>query len=210
MDYTKTLDILETYKVIPVVKLDSVEDALPLADALAKGNLPVAEITFRTQAAEACIREIASKRPEMIIGAGTVINIAQAQKAIDAGAQFIVSPGISRELVAFCTKNNMPILPGVCTPSELMIALEFDLPVVKFFPAKQYGGLETIKALAAPFPQVRFMPTGGINTSNIGEFLACPKIIACGGSWMVDNVLIQEKNYAKITELTCEAIKITR
>ena len=146
--------------------------------------------------------------PEMMVGAGTVVNVEQAKRALDAGASFLVSPGISRPVVEFALENNLPVFPGPCTPSEVMIAMEYGLPLVKFFPAKQYGGLDTIKALAAPFPTMKFMPTGGINASNIQDFLAFDKIIACGGSWMVKDSLINAGDFAEITRLTKEAVSL--
>ena len=190
---------------MPVVKLDRAEDAKPLCEALCQGGLPVAEITFRTEAAEESIRTASREFPEMIVGAGTVINVEQARRAVDAGASFLVSPGISREVTEWALKNQICIFPGTCTPTEIMIALEYELPVVKFFPASQYGGLETIKALAAPFPGISFMPTGGIGVHNIKEYLAFKKVTACGGSWMVKDIFIKEGSFDKIRELTREA-----
>ncbi|GFI09941.1 putative KHG/KDPG aldolase [Lachnospiraceae bacterium] len=192
-------------RLVPVVKLDRTEDAKPLCEALCQGGLPVAEITFRTEAAEESIRTASREFPEMIVGAGTVINVEQARRAVDAGASFLVSPGISREVTEWALKNQICIFPGTCTPTEIMIALEYELPVVKFFPASQYGGLETIKALAAPFPGISFMPTGGIGVHNIKEYLAFKKVAACGGSWMVKDTFIKEGSFDKIRELTREA-----
>lgn len=201
---------VEEKKIVPVVKLDRVDDAKPLAEALCAGGLPVAEVTFRTDAAEESIRQMAKAFPEMIVGAGTVVNLDQAKRALDAGAQFIVSPGFSRKVTEFALDNKIMVFPGTCTPTEVMMAMEYDLPVVKFFPAKQYGGLDTIKALSAPFPSMRFMPTGGINASNIQDFLAYNKIIACGGSWMVKDTLINEGNFAEIQRLTAEAVNLVK
>lgn len=210
MDFTKLLSDVESKKVVPVVKLDRVSDALPLGEALCAGGLPVAEVTFRTDAAEESIRAMAKAYPEMLVGAGTVINVDQAKRALDAGAKFIVSPGFSRSVTEFALENNILVFPGTCTPTEVMAALEYNLPVVKFFPAKQYGGLDTIKALAAPFPSVRFMPTGGISAANILDFLAYEKIIACGGSWMVKDSLINEGNFKEIERLTAEAVALVK
>lgn len=201
---------LEELKIVPVVKLDNAKDAIPLAQALCDGNLPIAEITFRTDAAEESIRNIHGRLPDMIIGAGTLINVEQAKRAIDAGAQFLVSPGFSHELTAYSLEQNIPIFPGTCTPSEIMAALQYQLPVVKFFPAKQYGGLDTMKALAAPFPNIRFMPTGGITVENINSFLAFDKVIACGGSWMVKDSLINSGNFEEITRLTAQAVETVK
>ena len=196
-------------KIVPVVKLDRASDAKPLADALIEGGLPVAEVTFRTDAAEESIRQMA-KIPGMLVGAGTVTNLDQAQRAIDAGASFIVTPGFSPKVTEFAADRKMPIFPGVSTPTELMMALEFELPVVKFFPAEQYGGLSTIKALAGPFPSIQFMPTGGINAKNILDYLSFKKIIACGGSWMVKDTYINEGNFAEIVKLTREAVELVK
>ncbi|MDE7037116.1 MAG: bifunctional 4-hydroxy-2-oxoglutarate aldolase/2-dehydro-3-deoxy-phosphogluconate aldolase [Lachnospiraceae bacterium] len=167
MNYTSLLEQVEAKKIVPVVKLDRASDARALGEALCAGGLPVAEVTFRTDAAEESIRIMKREFPEMMVGAGTVVNVEQAERALAAGASFLVSPGISRSVVEFALDHKLPIFPGTCTPSEVMTAMEYELLVVKFFPAAQYGGLNTIKALAAPFPSVRFMPTGGINASNI-------------------------------------------
>jgi len=199
---------IEALKIVPVVKLDKPEDAVPLARALIDGGLPVAEITFRTEAAEQSIRNIVKEFPEMLVGAGTVVNTEQAEKAAGASAKFIVSPGFSPSVTKFALDSRLPVFPGVCTPTEIMAALEFGLKVVKFFPAKQYGGLSTIKALAAPFPELRFMPTGGVNAENLPEYLASDKIIACGGSWMVKPALISSGDFAEIARLTKEAVAI--
>lgn len=208
MNYTSLLEQVEIKKIVPVVKLDRASDARPLGEALSEGGLPVAEVTFRTDAAEESIRIMKREFPEMMVGAGTVVNVEQAKRALDAGASFLVSPGISRSVVEFAIDNKLPVFPGTCTPSEVMIAMEYDLPVVKFFPAAQYGGLATIKALAAPFPSLRFMPTGGINAANIMDYLASDKIIACGGSWMVKDSLINAGDFEEITRLTAEAVAL--
>ncbi|MCB6609614.1 bifunctional 4-hydroxy-2-oxoglutarate aldolase/2-dehydro-3-deoxy-phosphogluconate aldolase [[Clostridium] symbiosum] len=207
---SNVMELIKEKRIVPVVKLDHVEDALPLAKALIDGGLPVAEITFRTDAAEESIRVIRNTYPEMLCGAGTVVNIDQAERAVAAGAAFIVSPGFTKEVVEFAVRKNIPVLPGCCTPTEIIDAMNYGLKVVKFFPAKQYGGLDTIKALAAPFPGIRFMPTGGINTGNLREFLDNDKIYACGGSWMVADSLIKEKRFDEITRLTKEAVELAK
>lgn len=199
---------IEKYKIVPVVVLQDAENAVDLAKALIAGGLPVAEVTFRTEAAEESIRAITKAFPDMLVGAGTITTIEQAKKALNAGAKFLVTPGFSRPVTEFAMEQNCPIFPGICTPTELMMALEYHLPVVKFFPASQYGGLDTIKALSGPFPQIRFMPTGGINAGNIKEYLENPKIIACGGSWMVKGSLIQEGRFDEIERLTAEAVTL--
>lgn len=207
---SNVMELIKEKRIVPVVKLDHVEDALPLAKALIDGGLPVAEITFRTDAAEESIRVIRNTYPEMLCGAGTVVNIDQAERAVAAGAAFIVSPGFTKEVVEYTARKNIPVLPGCCTPTEIIDAMNYGLKVVKFFPAKQYGGLDTIKALAAPFPGIRFMPTGGINTGNLREFLDNDKIYACGGSWMVADSLIKEKRFDEITRLTKEAVELAK
>lgn len=209
----KMVDVMQQVaerKIVPVVKLDRVEDAKPLGEALCEGGLPVAEITFRTDAAEESIRVMKKAFPEMLVGAGTVVNVEQAKRALDAGATFIVSPGFSAKVTEFALDNNIPVFPGTCTPTEVMAAMEYGLKVVKFFPAKQYGGLDTIKALAAPFPSMKFMPTGGISAANILDFLAFDKIIACGGSWMVKDSYVKEGNFAEIVKLTREAVSLVK
>ena len=165
------MSVIREKRIVPVVKLERVEDAQSLAKALMDGGLPVAEVTFRTAAAKEAIRLIRSEYPDMLCGAGTVVNIEQAEEAAEAGAAFIVSPGFSKEVIEFAVSKNIPVLPGCCTPTEIIEAMKYNLKVVKFFPAKQYGGLETIKALAAPFPGIRFMPTGGISAQNLREYL---------------------------------------
>lgn len=208
MNETNLFAQVAAKKIVPVVKLDRVSDAKPLGEALCAGGLGVAEVTFRTDAAEESIRIMKKEFPDMLVGAGTVVNVEQAKRALDAGSSFLVSPGISRPVVEFALDNKIPVFPGTCTPSEVMVAMEYGLSLVKFFPAKQYGGLDTIKALAAPFPSMKFMPTGGINASNILDFLAFDKIIACGGSWMVKDSLINAGNYAEIIRLTKEAVTL--
>jgi len=199
---------LEEYKIVPVIKLDDEQKAVPLAEALCGGGLPVAEVTFRTSAARKSIEVMTKAYPDMLIGAGTITTPEQAQEAIDAGAGFLVSAGFSRRVTEYAINHKIPIFPGVCTPTELMYLLEYGLPVAKFFPAGQYGGLKTIKALAAPFPNMRFMPTGGINAGNLLDYLAFDKIIACGGSWMVKDTLINNGDFDKICTLTKEAVTL--
>ena len=172
-------------RVVPVVVIQKIEDTIPTLQALCDGGVPVAEITFRTACAEDAIRQGVAAFPNMLIGAGTVINLEQAKKAIDAGAKFIVSPGLSVEVAEYCNEKDIPYLPGCVTPTEIMQAISLGLTTLKFFPANVYGGLQAIKALSAPFPQIRFLPTGGVDLSNICEFLACDKIAAVGGSFMM-------------------------
>ncbi len=199
---------IESLKLVPVVVLEDAKDALPLAKALIDGGLPVAEVTFRTAAAADSIRAISEAYPEMLVGAGTVTNLEQAKTAVAAGAKFLVTPGFSDEVTRYAVEHEIPIFPGTCTPTEVMQAMGYGLKVVKFFPASQYGGLNTIKALAGPFPAMRFMPTGGINAGNVKEYLADKHIIACGGSWMVKGDLIAAGKFDEIQRLTQEAVAL--
>ena len=194
--------------VVPVVVLDDEKDAEKLADALVKGGLPCAEVTFRTAAAEESIRIMSTKYPDMLVGAGTVLTIEQVDKAVAAGAKFIVSPGFDPEIVDYCIEKEIPVLPGVVTPSEAIQAVKRGLEVVKFFPAEQYGGVATIKALAAPFTMLKFMPTGGVNVKNLKDSLGCSKIVCCGGSWMVKGDMIKAGEFDKIAEMTKEAVEL--
>ena len=196
--------------IIPVVVLEDAKDAAPLAQALIDGGLPCAEVTFRTEAAEECIRIMAEQFPDMLIGAGTVLTTDQVDRAVAAGAQFIVSPGLNPRIVKYCVEKGITITPGCTNPSDIEQALENGLEVVKFFPAEPAGGLKMIKAMAAPYVGVKFMPTGGINAENVKEYLKYDRIIACGGSWMVSGALVKEGNFAKITELTKEAAAIVK
>ena len=194
------------YGIIPVVKIDRAEDAEPLAKALCDGGLPVAEVTFRTAAAADAIAAMTKAYPQMLVGAGTVLTTAQVDAAVAAGAKFIVSPGLNPKVVSYCIEKNIPVTPGVTSPSEIEQALELGLEVVKFFPAEASGGLAKIKAMAAPYGGIRFMPTGGINADNLNSYLAYDRVLACGGSWMVSADLINAGDFAKITELTREAV----
>ena len=196
--------------IIPVVVLDDAKDAKALGDALMKGGLPAAEVTFRTAAAEESIRIMAKEFPDMLVGAGTVLTTEQADRAMAAGAKFIVAPGFNPTVVKHCLEKGYPVCPGVQTPSEMEQAMELGLDFVKFFPAEQAGGLPMIKAVAAPYSKLRFMPTGGINKENVKDYLAYKKIVACGGTWMVKGDLIASGDFAKIEELTHEAAEIVK
>ncbi|MDI9597509.1 MAG: bifunctional 4-hydroxy-2-oxoglutarate aldolase/2-dehydro-3-deoxy-phosphogluconate aldolase [Atribacterota bacterium] len=201
-----TLNNIRELGIIPVVKIDKAEDAVPLGKALLAGDLPVAEITFRTSAAEDAIKTLTDKIPEILVGAGTVLTIEQAQKAVKAGAKFIVSPGFNSKIVDFCLENNIPVTPGVNSPTQIEMALEKGLEVVKFFPAEASGGLPLLKALSGPFSEMKFIPTGGIEQTNFLSYLAHPQVLACGGSWMVKPDFISSGNFNRITEITREAV----
>ena len=204
------IEKLEKMLVVPVVVLDDAKDAEKLADALVEGGLSCAEVTFRTEAAEESIRIMTDKHKEMLVGAGTVITTDQVDKAVAAGAKFIVSPGFDPEIVDYCIDKNIPILPGIVTPSEAAQAVKRGLKVVKFFPAEQFGGLSTIKALAAPYTMLRFMPTGGVSVKNLTDYLSCDKVVCCGGSWMVKGDMIKAGEFDKITVITKEAVELAK
>ena len=204
------LEALKKIGIIPVVVLDDAKDAEPLAKALCEGGLPCAEVTFRTAAAEECIRIMAEKCPDMLVGAGTVLSVDQVKRAVNAGAKFIVSPGFNPDVVGYCVENNIPITPGIQTPTEIEMALKFNLEVVKFFPAEPAGGLKMIKAVAAPYTTLQFIPTGGISASNVRDYLAYNRIFACGGSWMVKKDLVADGKYDEITKLVREAADIVK
>lgn len=202
----RILEQISYIGIVPVVKLDNSSDAAPLAKALCEGGLPCAEVTFRTNAAEEAIRIMTDRYPDMLVGAGTVLTVEQVDKAVAAGAAFIVSPGLNPEVVRHCTDIGVPVTPGCASPSDIEQAISLGLDVVKFFPAEAAGGIDMIKAMSAPYTNVRFMPTGGINAKNINTYLSEPKVIACGGSWMVKDKLIAEGRYDEITRLTREAV----
>jgi len=201
---------LEEYGVVPVVVLKDTKDAIPLADALIEGGLSCAEVTFRTDAAEESIRLMSEKYPDMLVGAGTVLTIEQVDRAVNAGAKFIVSPGFDAEIVDYCLEKNIPVFPGCITPSEVAQAVKRGLKVIKFFPAEQAGGVAMIKAMGAPYNMVKFMPTGGISAKNLSEYLSCNNIVCCGGSWMVKGDLITEGKFDEITALTKEAVELVK
>jgi len=196
--------------IIPVIAISDVDKAVPLAKALTAGGVPCAEVTFRTAEGEECIRRIAKEVPDVLLGAGTVLTIEQVNRAVEAGAKFIVSPGFNPKIVSYCVEHNILIVPGCSTPSDMEAAIELGLDTVKFFPAEQAGGLAYIKACAAPYTGLRFMPTGGINAGNLGKYAAFNKIVACGGSWMVSKELLDAGNYDEITKLCEEAVQIVR
>lgn len=196
--------------VIPVVSIPREEYAVPLAEALVEGGLPCAEITFRTAAAASSIEAISKKHPGMLLGAGTVLSIEQARRAIDSGAGFLVSPGTNPEVIDFCLENGYPIFPGVCTPTEIELAMSRGLTTLKFFPAGPMGGVKFLKAISAPYGMIRFIPTGGIDAGNLAEYLALPQVVACGGSWMVKPELMTEGKFDQIASLAREAAELVR
>ena len=199
---------ISTLGVVPVVVLEDAKDAAPLAKALVEGGLPCAEVTFRTDAAEESIKIMTSEYPDMFVGAGTVLTIEQVDRAVAAGAKFIVSPGFDPEIVDYCLSKEIPIFPGCITPSEVAQAVKRGLKVVKFIPAEQFGGVATIKAMAAPYVGLKFMPTGGVSAKNLESYLSCDKIVACGGSWMVKGDLVKAGKFDEIKAMTEEAVKL--
>lgn len=204
-------DVLKTigkYKLVPVVAIEKAEHALPLGEALLAAGLPLAEITFRTQAAEGAIKSLTEKMPKMLVGAGTVLTVDQVKRAVDAGARFIVSPGFNPKVVDFCVENGIPITPGLDSPTLIEMALERNLEVVKFFPAEPSGGLPLLKAMAAPYSGISFIPTGGINQNNLKSYLDFNRVLACGGSWFVKKTLISEEKFDEIRRLTEEGLKL--
>ncbi|MCC4816344.1 2-dehydro-3-deoxyphosphogluconate aldolase [Vibrio lentus] len=199
---------LKTLKVIPVIAIDNAEDIIPLGKVLAENGLPAAEITFRSEAAVEAIRLLRESQPDMLIGAGTVLNREQAIAAKEAGATFVVSPGFNPNTVKACQEIGIDIIPGVNNPSTVEAALEMGLTTLKFFPAEASGGINMVKSLLAPYTDIEIMPTGGINPNNIKDYLAIPRVLACGGTWMVDKKLIEEGNWEELAHLTREAVKL--
>lgn len=197
--------------IVPVVVLEDAKQAVPTAKALLEGGIDVMEITFRTAAAPEAIRAVARECSEMIVGAGTVVTLEQCRQALECGASFIVSPGCCEEVVAYCVEKGVPVLPGCVTPTEIMTAMSHGLHTVKFFPANIYGGLAAMKALTGPFPNIKFIPTGGVNGENVDEYITAPFVYAVGGSWLCTKVDIKEGNFEKITELSrsaCEKVAV--
>lgn len=209
-DMSNVAEIIQKMGVVPVVVLNDAKDAAPLARALCEGGLPCAEVTFRTDAAEESIAIMTKEYPEMFVGAGTVLTTEQVDRAVATGAKFIVSPGFDPEIVDYCLSKEIPVFPGCVTPSEVAQAVKRGLKIVKFFPAEQFGGLATIKALAAPYTGLKFMPTGGVSAKNLEDYLSYDRIIACGGSWMVKGDLVKAGEFEKIRELTKEAVALAK
>lgn len=196
---------IQRLRILPVIAIDRVDDVSPLADALDRGGLPIAEITLRTDAGLEAIAKL-STRNDFVVGAGTVHSVEQAKKVADAGAKFVVSPGFNPKTVQWCLDHQIPIYPGVSCPTDLETALEFGLEVVKFFPAEQIGGVKMLQALQGPYGNIRFIPTGGISAANLKTYLDLPSVIACGGSWMVKADLINSGNFSEVQRLTAEAV----
>ncbi|MDR2143020.1 MAG: bifunctional 4-hydroxy-2-oxoglutarate aldolase/2-dehydro-3-deoxy-phosphogluconate aldolase [Treponema sp.] len=205
---TKLFEQIGKIGIVPVIKIDDPEKAVPLAGALRAGNLPCAEITFRTSAGEEAIRRIHGEVPEILLGAGTILTADQVDRAAAAGAGFAVSPGFNPRVVFRCIERGLPVIPGCSNPSDMEMALEAGLETVKFFPAEQGGGLDYIKAVAAPYPMLSFVPTGGINPGNLAKYLAFEKVLACGGSWMAGADLINAGDFGRITALCKEAVEL--
>lgn len=202
--------VLRKLRIVPVIVIDDVANALPLADALTAGGLACAEVTFRTASASEALRCIAAERPDVVVGAGTVLTRQHAAQARSAGAQFIVSPGFHAGVVDYCLEHDLPVYPGVCTPTELGTALEWGLRVVKFFPAEAMGGLPFLKAISAPYAEAEFIPTGGITLGSLGPYLTFAKVVACGGSWMAPSQWIAAKQFDRIREETARAMALAR
>jgi 2-dehydro-3-deoxyphosphogluconate aldolase/(4S)-4-hydroxy-2-oxoglutarate aldolase len=205
---TSVLEQIERARVVPVVVVDDARDGLGVAAALRDGGLPVAEVTFRTAGAASAIEAIAREVPEVLVGAGTVITAAQVDEAVRAGARFLVSPGLSADVVRRAQEHGVPILPGVATPSDIIAALDLGLKAVKLFPANVVGGPAAVKAFSAPFPGVRFVPTGGVSAANLLDYLSLPSVLAAGGSWMVDRSLVRAGDWTEITRRTREAVEL--
>ena len=202
---TKTFEALSRIGVVPVITIDRPQDAVPLARALLNGGIGCAEITFRTASAEEAIQRISGECHEMLVGAGTVLTVQQAEQAIRAGAQYIVAPGFDAAVVDWCQEHGVPVLPGVATPTEINMALARGVKLLKFFPSEEIGGVRMLKALYAPYQEVQFIPTGGIKAHNLAEYLVLPNIVACGGSWMATGSMISEGKFDEITRLSREA-----
>ncbi|QAY63463.1 bifunctional 4-hydroxy-2-oxoglutarate aldolase/2-dehydro-3-deoxy-phosphogluconate aldolase [Xylanimonas allomyrinae] len=207
MDAT-VLDRIAALRIVPVVVVDGADEGARLADALMAGGLPVAEITLRLPNALAALRAVAAEQPDVLVGAGTVLTAAQVDEVVDAGARFVVSPGTFEPVIRRAQERDVPILPGVATASDVMRALDLGVRTVKLFPASVAGGPAAIKALSAPFPQVRFMPTGGVNAANLHDYLDLPSVIAAGGSWMVERPLVTAGDWAEISRRAAEAVAL--
>lgn len=209
LDYFGTLGATTNLRLIPVIALEDPAQAVKLGQTLIDNGLPCAEVTFRTKAAGEVIRNL-SALDDLLLGAGTVLSIDQVKKAQDSGAKFIVTPGFNSQVIEYCLKADIPIIPGVCTPTEIETALGYGLNLLKFFPANAFGGVQTLKAFGGPYPMVKFVPTGGISANNLEDYLRLPNVLACGGSWMVAKQLITARRYDEIARLTKEAVNLCK
>ena len=201
------LETLRQLRLVPVIVIDDPSSAPALGRALVEGGLPCAEVTFRTAAAREALTRLTSECPEVLAGAGTVLTPSQAREALDAGASFIVAPGFNPSVVDYCLENDVPVFPGIATPSEIEAAMSRDLTVLKFFPAEPLGGVSYLKAISAPYGALEFMPTGGISVQNVGSYLAMKKVVACGGSWMAPSEWIAAGEFTRITEEVRKAVR---
>jgi 2-dehydro-3-deoxyphosphogluconate aldolase/(4S)-4-hydroxy-2-oxoglutarate aldolase len=201
------IDIISKHKLVPMTAVKNIEDTVNLGKALLNGGLEIIEVPFRTEVAAEAIKILSREFSFMLIGAGTVLSIDQVKRAVDSGAKFIVSPGLNKDVVLYCLKNSIPVVPGALTPTELQLAIELGLEVIKFFPAQQAGGVKYLKAISGPFPQLKFIPTGGINQDNFMEYMALKNVIACGGSWMATAKMIAEKRFDEITSITKNTVE---
>jgi 2-dehydro-3-deoxyphosphogluconate aldolase/(4S)-4-hydroxy-2-oxoglutarate aldolase len=206
----KILEEIGLFKIVPVIVIEEAENSIPLANALIEGGLPIAEVTFRTKVAIESIEKIAKTFPKILLGAGTVLSVDQVKNAVNAGAKFIVSPGLNPKVVEYCLSNNIIITPGIATPTEVERAMEYNLEVVKFFPAEALGGLNYLKAISAPYGDLKFIPTGGIDERNLAGYLQFSKVLACGGNWMVKSELIKSKKFDEIKNLSLSAMSIVK
>jgi 2-dehydro-3-deoxyphosphogluconate aldolase/(4S)-4-hydroxy-2-oxoglutarate aldolase len=209
-DMDPVLRQLNQLRILPLIVIDDPDDAVPLAQALVDGGLPCAEVTFRTPAAARAIRAIADANPDILLGAGTVLTRDQAVLALASGARFIVTPGFNPAIVDYCQEAGVPVFPGVCTPTEVDAALRKGLSIVKFFPAEPMGGVSFLKAIAAPYSMMRFIPTGGINAKNLSAYLALDVVVACGGSWLAPQEWIRGREFDRITAETKRAVQASR
>jgi len=206
---TEIRSLVEEVRLVPVVVIDDAADAVPAAEALKAGGVPIMEITLRTQAGLAAIENVVKEVPDILVGAGTVLTMEQAKNALSVGSKFVVLPGFDAEIVSFCIEKGVPVFPGCVTPTEIMAAMSLGLDVLKFFPANVYGGVSAMKALSGPFPAVRFMPTGGADLSNLKDFLI-PQVIAVGGGWLCARKDIKEKNFSGITEICKQSVEVVK
>ncbi len=201
---------IETVRLVPVIKIERAGDAEPLGEALLEGGLPIAEVTFRTDAAAEAIKSLADCFPDLLVGAGTVLSVDQVARAVDSGARFVVSPGFNPRVVDYCIGRSIPITPGVNNPTQIEMGLERGLDVLKFFPAEASGGMALLKAMSAPYGGIRFIPTGGIGPGNLRSYLSFDRVLACGGSWMVKSELIAAGDFAEISRLCRRAVELAR